>query len=78
MDICIRYLLLNKIGNRDLFSEEQVAIGELPQESDLFSDDEGLVKYNPYCTWETWEEDMICYNPTEHGFDKFFVYASSH
>ena len=78
LDICIRYLLLNEIGNRDLFSEEQVAIGELPQESDLFSDDEGPVEYNPYCTWETWEEDMIRYDPTERGFGEFFVYASSH
>ena len=78
LDICIRYLLLNKIGNRDLFSEEQVAITELPQESDLFSDNKGLVEYNLYCTWETWEEDMIHYNPAECGFGKFFVYASSH
>lgn len=78
LDICIRYLLLEEIGNRDLFSEEQVAIAELPQESDLFNDNEGPVEYNPYCTWETWEEDMICYDPTERGFGEFFVYASSH
>lgn len=78
LDICIRYLLLNEIGNRDLFSQEQVAIAELPQESDLFNDDEGPVEYNPYCTWETWEEDMIRYDPTERGFGEFFVYASSH
>ena len=77
LDICIRYLLLDEIGNRDLFSEEQVAIAELPQEPNLFNDNEGAVEYNPYCTWETWEEDMICYNPTERGFGEFFVYASS-
>lgn len=78
LDICIRYLLLDEIGNRDLFSEEQVAIAELPQESDLFNDNEGAVEYNRYCTWETWEEDMIRYDPTERGFGGFFVYASSH
>ena len=78
LDICIRYLLLEEISNRYLFSEEQVAIAELPQESDLFNDNEGPVEYNPYCTWETWEEDMIRYDPTERGFGEFFVYASSH
>ncbi|PYH50974.1 uncharacterized protein BO96DRAFT_488655 [Aspergillus niger CBS 101883] len=29
-------------------------------------------------SWETWEESMICYNPTERGFGEFFVYASYH
>lgn len=42
LDICIRYLLLDDIGNRDLFSDEQVAITELPQEFNLFSDNEEL------------------------------------
>lgn len=78
MDICTRYLLLDDIDNRDLFSAEQVAITELPQEFDLFSDNEEPNHYNRHCTWETWEEDMIRYDPTERGFGEFFVYASSH
>lgn len=78
LDICVRYLLLDDIGNRDLFSEEQVAIAELPQESDLFNDDEEPVEYDPYCTWESWEENMIRFDPAERGFGEFFVYASCH
>jgi hypothetical protein len=78
LDICIRYLLLDEIGNRDLFSEEQVAIAELPQEVDLFDDNGEPAEYDPYCTWESWEEDMIRYDPTERGFGEFFVYASCH
>lgn len=78
LDICIRYLLLDDIGNRNLFSEEQAAIIELPQEFDLFNDNEEPPEYDPYCTWERWEEDMILYDPTERGFGEFFVYASSH
>ncbi|GKZ25938.1 hypothetical protein AbraIFM66951_002452 [Aspergillus brasiliensis] len=78
LDICIRYLLLDDIGNRDLFSQEQMAIAELPQDVDLFEDKEGPVDYNPYCSWETWEEDMIRYDPTERGFGELFVYASCH
>ncbi|KAH8695691.1 hypothetical protein BGW36DRAFT_429550 [Talaromyces proteolyticus] len=76
LDICIKYLLLDDIGNRDLFSEEQVAIAELPQESNLFNDSEEPVEYDPYCTWESWEENMIRYDPTDRGFGEFFVYAS--
>lgn len=78
LDICIRYLLLDDIGNRDLFSEEQMAIAELPQEVDLFNDDEESVEYDPYCTWESWEEKMIRFDPTNRGFGEFFVYASCH
>ncbi|OJJ79437.1 uncharacterized protein ASPGLDRAFT_77654 [Aspergillus glaucus CBS 516.65] len=78
LDICTRYLLLDDIDNRDLFSAEQVAITELPQEFDLFSDNEEPNHYNRHCTWETWEEDMIRYDPIERGFGEFFVYASSH
>ncbi|MCJ1435357.1 hypothetical protein MMC27_004729 [Xylographa pallens] len=76
LNICIRYLLLNEIGNTDLFSEEQVAIEELPQEIDLFDDHGEPVEYDPYCTWETFEENTIRYDPTERGFGEFFVYAS--
>ncbi|KAG2004120.1 hypothetical protein GB937_009137 [Aspergillus fischeri] len=38
LDICIRYLLLDDIDQRSLFSEEQMAIAELPQDDDLFND----------------------------------------
>lgn len=78
LDICIRYLLLDDIGNRDLFSQEQMAIAELPQDDNLFEDNEEPADYNPYCSWETWEENMIRYDPTERGFGEFFVYASCH
>lgn len=77
LDICIRYLLLEEVGTVPLFSEEQIAIDELPQEVDLFSDRESF-EYDVQCTWEVWEEDMIRYDPTERGFGEFFVYASSH
>ncbi|KAL1794606.1 hypothetical protein ACET3X_006422 [Alternaria dauci] len=77
LDICMDYLLLDEVGTIPLFSEEQRAIDELPQDSDLFSDI-GPYEYDRYCTWETWEEDMICYDPTERGFGEFFVYASSY
>ncbi|KAB8213009.1 NACHT domain protein [Aspergillus novoparasiticus] len=78
LDICIRYLLLDDIGNKNLFSEEQVGIAELPQGDNLFEDDEQPVQYDPHCTWESWEENMIRYDPTERGFGGFFVYASCH
>ncbi|KAL2861005.1 uncharacterized protein BJX67DRAFT_367453 [Aspergillus lucknowensis] len=76
--ICVRYLLLDDVDDRDLFSEEQMAIAELPHEIELFTDNEQPVEYNPYCTWETWEEDMVHYDPADRGFGEFFVYASSH
>jgi type II secretory pathway predicted ATPase ExeA len=76
LGICIRYLLLDEISKRDLFSEEQVAIAELPPECDIFSDGEEPLEYNPNCSWETWEENMIRFEPTERGFGEFFVYAS--
>lgn len=77
-DICIRYLLLDDIGNRNLFSEEQMGIAVLPQSDNLFEDDEQPVQYDPHCSWESWEENMIRYDPTERGFGEFFVYASCH
>ncbi|KAJ9269456.1 hypothetical protein DTO212C5_4519 [Paecilomyces variotii] len=76
LDICIRYLLLDDIGKKDLFSEEQVAIAELPQEFDLFNDDDEPVDYDPYCTWQSWEENMTRYDPAERGFGEFFAYAA--
>lgn len=77
LDVCINYLLLEEIGSFHLFSEEQVAINELPQEFDLFEDTD-LSEYDPYCTWEAWEEHMIRYDPSERGFGQFFVYTASH
>ncbi|KAJ5960179.1 uncharacterized protein N7479_007329 [Penicillium vulpinum] len=77
-DICTRYLLLENIGRTTLFSEELVAIAELPQESDIFDNNEGAAEYDLYCTWEVWEKDMIHFDPTDRGFGEFFVYASCH
>lgn len=76
LDICVRYLLLGEIGVKLVFSEEQIAISELPQASDLFNDEKDPVKYNSHCSWEAWEEDMTRFNPTERGLGEFFVYAS--
>ena len=78
VDVCIRYLLLEEIEHNDLFSVEQMAIEELPQECDVFEDNREPVQYNPHCTWEDWEKDEIRYDPTERGFGEFFVYAACH
>ncbi|PYI07524.1 hypothetical protein BO78DRAFT_90581 [Aspergillus sclerotiicarbonarius CBS 121057] len=76
LGVCTRYLLLDEIDSRHLFSKEQVAIAELPQEADLFDENREPVEYDPHCTWEAWEEDMIRFDPTDRGFGEFFVYAS--
>ncbi|KFY59291.1 hypothetical protein V496_05718 [Pseudogymnoascus sp. VKM F-4515 (FW-2607)] len=76
LDVCTRYLLLDDIGRINLFSEEQLAIEELPQEYDLFDDNDKPTDYDPCCTWEVWEENMIRYDPVDCGFGEFFVYAS--
>ncbi|KAJ4298999.1 hypothetical protein N0V90_004243 [Kalmusia sp. IMI 367209] len=80
LNICMKYLLLEEIGTTPLFSEEQLAIEELPQEFDLFSDNttSDCHMYTVDCTWEAWEEDMIRYDPTQRGFGEFFVYAASY
>lgn len=78
LDVCIRYLLLDHIGDTDLFSEVHVAIEELPQDVDLFDDNDEPKEYDPYCAWEAWEENMIRYDPIERGFGELFVYASCH
>lgn len=78
LDICVTYLGLDEIGITNIFSEEQVAIEELPQDVDLFSDYRTPIEYDPYCTWEAWEEDMIRYDPTDRGLGEFFIYASCH
>ncbi|CAG7998998.1 unnamed protein product [Penicillium salamii] len=78
LDICAKYLLLDEIGQIDLFSEEQAAFVELPQLSGSSSDDEESLEYDPNCTWETWEDDMARYDPVDRGFGEFFVYASCH
>lgn len=77
LDVCLDYLLLDEIGSISLFSEEQEAMNELPPETDLFDEMEAS-EYDPYCTWETWEENMIRYDPNERGFGYFFAYAASY
>lgn len=76
LNTCVRYLLLDEIGQTSLFSDEQLAIEALPQEVDLFKDDSEPNSYTAHCTWEEWEEAMIRYDPTERGFGELFVYAS--
>lgn len=78
LNVCIQYLLLNDFGYIKLFSEEHVAIEELPQDVELFGDSEESNNYDPYCTWEAWEANMIRYNPIERGFGELFVYAACH
>ncbi|KAI9739902.1 MAG: hypothetical protein M1818_004958 [Claussenomyces sp. TS43310] len=78
LNICIKYLLLEEIGRIELFTEEQVAIEELPQEFDLFNDVGDSTDYDVRCTWEAWEENMIRYDPIDRSFGEFFVYASCH
>ncbi|PSK43017.1 LON peptidase N-terminal domain and RING finger protein [Elsinoe australis] len=76
LETCARYLLLKEIDEGDIFTPMQVAIDELPQEYDLFSDQISSVDYDRHCDWETWEESMIRYDPAEQGFGQLFVYAS--
>ncbi|KAK8136924.1 hypothetical protein PG984_004864 [Apiospora sp. TS-2023a] len=78
LDICIRYLLLEEIGNRKLFSEEQVLIAAMPKEANLFDEDEPAPDYDPHFSWEAWEENMVRYDPSDRGFGELFVYASCH
>ncbi|CAM1503386.1 Fc.00g081620.m01.CDS01 [Cosmosporella sp. VM-42] len=75
-NICVRYLLLDEINHVPLFSDEQIAIEELPQDVDLFSDDNDTAAYTTDCSWENWEEGMIRYDPADRGFGELFVYAS--
>lgn len=77
LQICVRYLLLDNIATQSLFSSTQAAIIELPQEVDLFSEEEGPNNYTIECSWDTWEEGMTRYDPTERGFGDFFAYAAS-
>lgn len=78
LDICVRYLLLDEMNQINIFFDEQVAIEELPQEVDLFVDNREPIEYDPHCSWEDWEEDMIRYDSIERGFGGFFIYASCH
>ncbi|KAK0368731.1 ankyrin repeat protein [Colletotrichum limetticola] len=66
-NVCVRYLLLDEIGNIPLFSDEQIAINELPQSLDLFSDDNDTTAYTADCSWEM-----------DRGLGELFVYASCH
>lgn len=76
LGICIKYLLLKPVDDVELFSEEYMAILELPQDPFVFTEDNEPNNYDHYCSWETWEEDMIHFDPTERGFGELFVYAS--
>lgn len=78
LNICVRYLLLEDMDQLELFSDELLAISELPHDFDPCSVDEGLAKYDAHCSWEVWEEDMNHYDPVERDFGEFFVYASCH
>ncbi|KAF4512779.1 hypothetical protein G6O67_000119 [Ophiocordyceps sinensis] len=49
LNICIRYLLLDEVGHIHLFSREQVAIEELPQNPDVFCENDEPSDYNPCC-----------------------------
>ncbi|TPX14511.1 uncharacterized protein E0L32_005475 [Thyridium curvatum] len=75
---CIRYLLLPEINQINLFSEERLAIEELPQDPELFKENREPNDYDHYCSWEVWEASMVHYDPTERGFGGLFVYASCH
>lgn len=79
-NICVRYLLLDEIDRVPLFSDEQIAMQELPADSDLFGgdDDDDAAAYTTDCSWECWEEGMVRYDPAVRGFGEFFVYASCH
>ncbi|KAK3897898.1 hypothetical protein C8A05DRAFT_38527 [Staphylotrichum tortipilum] len=78
LELCIRYLLLRDIGEVSLFSPEHLAMEELPQEWDLFSDTDEVNDFDLYCPWEVLEQNMLRYDPTERGFGELFVYASCH
>ncbi|KAF6799482.1 ankyrin repeat protein [Colletotrichum sojae] len=77
-NICVRYLLLDEINRVPLFSDEQIAIQELPPDLNLFSDDNDATAYTTDCSWEYYEEGMTRYDPADRGFGEFFVYASCH
>ncbi|KAM5371663.1 hypothetical protein ACJZ2D_007943 [Fusarium nematophilum] len=61
-----------------IFSEEQVAIAELPQDISLFDEHETPTDYDAHYAWDAWEEGMIRHDPVERGLGDFFVYASCH
>lgn len=76
LQLCMRYLLLDEVDSMVLLSQEQNAMEELPQEFELFSDEDDSNSYTVECTWEAWEEGMIRFDPAECGFGEFFAYAS--
>ncbi|KAJ5353544.1 hypothetical protein N7541_006108 [Penicillium brevicompactum] len=78
LDICVKYLLLDEIGQIELFSEEQAALGELPRLQITASDADLPREYDPNCTWEYFEEDMARFDPVDRGLGELFVYASCH
>ncbi|CAG7946278.1 unnamed protein product [Penicillium salamii] len=74
LNLCIRYLLLAEIDDRPLLESQQSAISELPgfvygsSDSDYGEEDSS--------SQDDSGDDMNCFDPAEHGFGHFFVYAS--
>lgn len=78
LNVCVRYLLLHDLNSIYIFTDEQLAVDALPQETDLFAEHMDSSNYDPLCTWEEWEIDMIRYNPADRGLGEFFVYSACH
>ncbi|KAK4450251.1 hypothetical protein QBC34DRAFT_403144 [Podospora aff. communis PSN243] len=76
--ICVRYLLLNEVDATPLFPQDRLALEELPQTVDVFTDSLAPSNCDRHSSWQAWEEDDIHYDPSERGFGEFFVYASCH
>ncbi|KAJ6129629.1 hypothetical protein N7512_002409 [Penicillium capsulatum] len=53
--------------NKDLFSEEQAELAELPQFPGSPSDDEETLEFDRDCTWDSWQDDMAWFDPVELG-----------
>ncbi|KFZ04192.1 hypothetical protein V502_10338 [Pseudogymnoascus sp. VKM F-4520 (FW-2644)] len=68
--------IVRELGPDQPILREQLAIEELPQEVDLFISDGEVIDYDPCCTWEVWEDNMIRYDPIDRGFGELFVYTS--
>ncbi|QPC77852.1 hypothetical protein HYE68_008604 [Fusarium pseudograminearum] len=69
LNVCVRYLLLDEINDAPLFSDEQVAVEELPQDMDLFSDDNGTAAFTAFdiidgipdiLVREGWGNELLC------------------
>lgn len=54
-----RHPMTSQISRTNLFSDEKLAIEELPQEPYLFDGDFESINCHPCCTWEVWKKNMI-------------------